>query len=50
MKTYIIGNLILTPFVVIAYIIRDNQVLSSTSLVVGFTFSIIYLFNRSSNK
>jgi len=54
MKTYIIGNLILAPFVLAAYILRqDYTALSSVILTVGFAFSIFYLFkniNSVTNK
>jgi hypothetical protein len=50
MKTYIIGNLILAPFVVAAYTSRESAVLCSVILFVGFGFSIFYLFKQSSNK
>ena len=47
MKTYIIGNLILAPFVLAAYIFRqDYPALSSVILTVGFAFSISYLFKN----
>jgi len=54
MKTYIIGNLILAPFVLVAYLFRqDSPALSSVILTIGFGFSVSYLFkniNSATNK
>ena len=47
MKTYIIGNLILAPFVLAAYLFRqDSPALSSVILTIGFGFSVSYLFKN----
>ena len=51
MKTYIIGNLILAPFVLAAYIFRqDYPALSSVILTVGFAFSVSYLFKNTNTS
>ena len=48
MKQYIISNVILAPFTVVAYFLSQNSpILSSIVLLLGFTFSICYYFKQT---
>ena len=50
MKTYLIANLVLVPFVLVSYTIRNSLVLSSVILTIGFAFAVLYLYKNTNNK
>jgi len=50
MKTYLIANLVLVPFVLVSYTIRNSLVLSSVILTIGFAFVVLYLHKNINNK
>jgi hypothetical protein len=43
---YIISYLILTPFLLVAYLYQNNPVVSSIVLTIGFGFSISYILKN----